>query len=178
LVSVALAVLLGLAGSTALGLVLLGLLGHVLEHETAELQAQIDLGALAAGLAVEHDATVLDLDVGLGVLALLAKHKLGDEPVEELLELVGLVGAVDNPAVVSGVQVGLRTQLEAEVLDQVRARASQGLSDAAQVDNNGLDAVTLAFNLGLEALHLVAIERVADIAADVDEGSHCCGVGG
>ena len=175
---IALAVLLGLAGRTALGLVLLGLLGHVLEHETAELQAQIDLGALATGLAVEGDAAVLDVDIGLGVLALLAENELGDEAVKELLELAGLVGAVDDPAVIRGVEVGLGPELEAEVLDQVGARAGQRLGDAAQVDNNGLDAVALAFDLGLETLHLVAIEGVADIAADVDEGSHDCGVGG
>ena len=37
------------------------------------------------------------------------------------------------------------------------------LSDVAQVDDDGLDTVTLAFNLGLKTLHLVAVEGVADV---------------
>ena len=51
---------------------------------------------------------------------------------------------------------------------------SPPLSNAVEVDNDSLDAVALAFNLGLEALHLVAIEGVGDIAADIDS-SHGCG---
>lgn len=51
------------------------------------------------------------------------------------------------------------------------------MSNAAQVDNNGLDAVTLAFDLGLETLHLVAVEGVGDIAANVDVG-HIDGIDG
>lgn len=49
------------------------------------------------------------------------------------------------------------------------------MSNAGQVYDDSLDAVTLAFNLRLEALHLVAVEGVGDIAANVD-GSHGCGV--
>ena len=56
-------------------------------------------------------------------------------------------------------------------------RAGQGLSNTAQVDDDGLDAVALALDLGLQAFHLVAVEGVGDIAADVDVG-HDCGCGG
>lgn len=81
--------LLGLAGSLAVGLVFLaGLLGLVLEDEAAELQTQVNVGALAASLAVQSDVAVLDLDIGLGVLALLAKNELLDETVQIVLELV------------------------------------------------------------------------------------------
>ncbi len=69
----------------------------------------------------------------------------------------------------SGVNVGLGAQLEAEVLDQVGSRAGRGRSYAAQVDNNGLDAVSFAFDLGDKTFHLIAIEGIGDIAADVDE---------
>jgi len=53
---------------------------------------------------------------------------------------------------------------------------SQRLSHAAQIDNDSLDTVTLAFNLRLETLHFVAVEGIGDIPADID-GSHCCGRG-
>jgi len=42
-------------------------------------------------------------------------------------------------------------------------RAAQGLSDAAQIDYNSLNAVAFPFDLGLKALHLVTIEGVCDI---------------
>lgn len=45
---------------------------------------------------------------------------------------------------------------------------------AAQVHNDRLDTITLSFNFGLKTLHLVAVEGVGDIAANVD-GSHDCG---
>ena len=37
------------------------------------------------------------------------------------------------------------------------------MSNAAEIDNDGLDAVTLAFHLGLQFLHLVAVEGVGYI---------------
>jgi hypothetical protein len=37
------------------------------------------------------------------------------------------------------------------------------VSNAAEVGNDGFDTVTFAFNLGLETLHLVAVEGVGDI---------------
>lgn len=37
------------------------------------------------------------------------------------------------------------------------------MRNAAQVRDDGLDAVAFAFNFGLEQLHLVAIEGVFDI---------------
>jgi hypothetical protein len=164
---------LGLLG----GLVLLALLGLVLQDKGSELQARVDLGDLAAGFAVKGDVAVLDVNVGLGVLALLAENEFGDEAVEVVLELARIVGAVDDPAVVVGAGVGLGSQLEAKVLDDVSRRAGQGLSDAAQIDDDGLDTVALALDLGLQALHLVAVEGVGDIATDVD-GSHGDGGGG
>lgn len=48
------------------------------------------------------------------------------------------------------------------------------MSDAAEIDNNGLDSVTLSLNFRLDTLHLVTVERVGDIATDID-GVHDCG---
>jgi len=163
------AILLSLASSLTLGLVLLALLGLVLQNETTELQAQIDLGELTTSLAIQMDATILDIDNGLGVLALLAENELVDEAIQVFLQLLRIVGAVDDPTVVLGVNVGLSTQLETKVLDDMSTRAGERLSHARQVDNDGLDTVTLALDLGLDPFHLVTIEGIADIAADIDE---------
>jgi hypothetical protein len=63
--------------------------------------------------------SVFDIDVGLRVLAQLAENEPVDEAIEVVLEFSGFMRAVDNPAVVGRIGVGLRTKLEAEVLDDV-----------------------------------------------------------
>ena len=37
------------------------------------------------------------------------------------------------------------------------------MSNATQIDNDGLDAVALSFNLGLQLFHFVAVEGIRDI---------------
>lgn len=48
------------------------------------------------------------------------------------------------------------------------------MSYTTQIHDDRLDAITLPFNFGLKTLHLVAVERVGDIATNID-GSHDCG---
>ncbi len=43
------------------------------------------------------------------------------------------------------------------------------MSNAGQVGNDSLDAVSLSFNLGDDPLHLVAVKGIADITTNVDE---------
>ena len=88
------------------------------------------------------------------------------------------MGTVDDPTVIVGARVGLSSEFETKVLDDVSRGAGERLSHAAQVDNDGLDAVALAFDLGLDALHLVAVEGVGDIAANVDSSHGDGGAGG
>jgi len=73
------------------------------------------------------------------------------------------VSAVDDPAVICRVCVGLRTKFEAKVFDHIGRRAFQRLRNAAEVRDNSFDSVALSFNLGLQALHFVAVEGVGDI---------------
>lgn len=42
-------------------------------------------------------------------------------------------------------------------------RAAQSLANVVQVDNNGLDPVAFAFDLGLQAFHFVTVEGVGNI---------------
>merc|ERR1711977_292495 len=45
--------------------------------------------------------------------------------------------------------------------------------ETAEIDNDGLNTVSFAFDLRLELLHLVAVEGIFHIASDID-GSHDC----
>ncbi len=48
-----------------------------------------------------------------------------------------------------------------------RGWSTQRLSNAAKVDNNGLDAIPFTLDLRLEAFHLVTIEGIGDILKSV-----------
>ena len=87
------------------------------------------------------------------------------------------MGAVDDPAIVFGIDVGLRTKLKAEVLDDIVWGACELVGNVAQVDDDSLDTVAFALDLGLHTLHLVAVEGIRDIPANVDVG-HGCGIVG
>jgi hypothetical protein len=63
-------------------------------------------------------------------------------------------------------------------LNHIVWRAGQRLGDTGEVWNDRLDAVTLSFDLALDLLHLVTVERVGHIAADVDGGSHFASLDG
>jgi len=45
---------------------------------------------------------------------------------------------------------------------------SKLLADGLEIGNNGLDTVSFAFNLGLDQIHLVPVERIGNITANVD----------
>ena len=168
LLTTGLSLLAGLAVGLLGGLVLLALLRLSLQNERGELVTDVGVGALTASLAVQDDVAILAVDDSLGVLAVLAKNELVDEAVKVVLELGGLVGAVDNPSVILGVNVGLGTELETKVLDDIVRRAGELVGDVVQVDDDGLDTVALALDLGLDLLHLVAVEGILHVAADVD----------
>lgn len=106
---------LGLLG----GLVLLALGRGILDDKGGKLLARIGLGDGAASLAVEQDTSVLDVYDGLGVLAAPAEDELVDEAVEVVLQLGCLVGTVDDPAIILGINVGLGAEFETEVFDDV-----------------------------------------------------------
>lgn len=168
LLAAGLGLLAGLAVGLLGGLVLLALLRLGLQDEGGELVTDVGVGTLAASLAVEDDVAILAVDDGLGVLAVLAQDKLVDEAIEMVLQLGGLVSAVDDPAVILRVDVGLGAKLEAKVLDDIVRGAGELVGYVVEVYDDGLDAVTLALDLGLDLLHLVAVEGILDVATDVD----------
>lgn len=57
--------------------------------------------------------------VSFWVVTLGTQHKLPDEPVQHVLQLVGLVGPVDDEAVVLGIELSLSSQLTAKKLGWV-----------------------------------------------------------
>jgi len=91
-----------------------------------------------------------------------------------ILKLGSLMGTIDDPTIVGWVGLDLGSQFETKVLDDILRVTGERIRNAAQVDDDTLDSVSFSFNLGLKRLHLVTIERVADVAADVDR-THDCG---
>ena len=81
------------------------------------------------------------------------------------------MSTVDDPTIIRRLGVGLSTQFETEILDHIGGRSTERVGDGVQVDNNSLDTVALALNLGLQTLHLITVEGIGDIPANVD-GSH------
>lgn len=109
----------------------------------------------------------LDNEFGLGIVTLFAEHKLLDEDVEDLLQLVSVVGSVDDVPIVLLVDLGLSAQLTTEELRRVRGWTSKSLSDFQHVDDYCFDAVALSFYLSEEFGHLVPVELVCDLTVDV-----------
>jgi len=54
-------------------------------------------------------------------------------------------------------------------VERTRWWTRQGLRDAGKVGDDRLDAITLAFNLGLKPLHLVTVEGIGDILRHVSQ---------
>jgi hypothetical protein len=105
------------------GLVLFALLGLVLDDEAGQFETHVNVGALTAGLAIKGDVVILDMDIGFRVLALLAENELGNEAVKVVLKLGSLVGTVNDPTIVGWVAIGLGTQLETEVFDDIYGKS-------------------------------------------------------
>jgi hypothetical protein len=131
---------------------------------------QIDRSALTAGLAVaEQTAILLHNNVGLGVLASLAKNKLGDETVKQILKLGRVVRTVDVVSVVSLVDRGLSTKLKSEKLDNVDRRTGKSTCDIRGVHDGSTDTITSTLNLRDDQGHLVSVKGIIVISANVDE---------
>ena len=62
---------------------------------------------------------VFDDRICLCVLAFLAEDELGDIAIQIVLELGGFVSAIDDPAVIGWIVIGLRSKFEAKVLDDL-----------------------------------------------------------
>jgi len=122
-------ILLALAfGAVATGLLFLLCLFStfifVLENKSAQFVAYVNLAALTASLAVQQDAPVLNVDLGLGVLARFAENKSGNEAIQGILELACIMSSIDDPTIVFWVGIGLSTEFEAEVFDHIGRRTS------------------------------------------------------
>ena len=84
--------LLGLGGSLGVDV----LLRRVLDDVGGQLVAHVDGEDVAAGLAGGADHVLLDLENGLGVVALLAEDEPLDEAIQHVLHLGSVVATVDD----------------------------------------------------------------------------------
>lgn len=81
---------------------------------------------------------------------------------------------VHDVTVILEVELCLCPELAAKVLGRVGGGTADRLRHLHHVHDDGLDAVPLALDFGLDAGHLVAIEGIAHVAVNVD-ATHCCG---
>lgn len=66
------------------------------------------------------------------------------------------------------IELSLSTQLTAKVLGWISGWTTDGLGHLGHIDNDGLDAIALAFDFGGNAGHFVPIENIGDIAVNVN----------
>lgn len=125
---------------------------------------------ITAGLATLRDGQLLRVDhqLGLGIIAGRAENVLSNEPVKEILQFGGVVRTVYNESFVFEIELGLCAELAAKVLGRVCGRSADGFGDVHHVHDDGLDAVTLALDFGLDPRHFVTVKRIADGAVNVD----------
>ena len=139
------------------------LLRWVLDDEGCQLVSHVHDVVVPAGAAGGPDHVLLDLDDGLRVLAFLAEHKLLDEPIQHVLELASVVAAVDDVALSLDVELSLGPELAPEVLGDVGRGPREGPGHVHHVDDDRLDSIAFALNLGDKPRHLVPVERVLNI---------------
>ena len=171
---------LGLLILTLIGLFLLRLCLFILgQNVGAKLVVHIDHFLAAARHALVIDTAGLDLVVGLRKAAVRTKDEDVDVTLDGGLEDGIGVSTVDDGPVGGGVVGGLRAELAAEEFVDLARFAVEGKGDVGYVGNDGLDAIAAAFDLAVDAGHLVAILGIVDRrgAGDVDYctlGWHGC----
>ena len=135
-----------------------------------------DESVVSTSLACLRDDFLLrgDEQVGLGVVALGTQHILPDESVEQVLQLGGIVRAVDDETLVFVVELSLSSEFAAEKLCRIGCRAVERLGNLRHVDDDSFDAVSLSFDLGANAGHLVAVVQVGDFTVDVQSTHGDC----
>ena len=91
----------------------------VLENEGVQLVPHVHVRHVATRLALKEDEVLFDLHHGLWVAAAVALHILFYEAFKQLGQLFGVVRPIDDGGAQLGVEVGLRSQLAAKVLEHV-----------------------------------------------------------
>ena len=88
--------------------------------------AHVHVRHIATGLALEVDELLLDLDGGLGVAAAVALDILLDESLQQLTQLLLVMGPVHNRSARVLVVIGLSSKLAAKELQDVCKRTDCG----------------------------------------------------
>eukprot|EP00042_Codosiga_hollandica_P059650 m.920083 g.920083 ORF g.920083 m.920083 type:complete len:356 (+) comp61084_c0_seq1:525-1592(+) len=153
----------------------LGLGRRILEDVSSQLVAGFHWGLVATRSAAQADLLLLGLDahVSLGVVAVGAEHISLDEAIKQDLQALGLVLAVHNVAII--LDLNLRSKLAPEVLARVAGWASERLGDVNHVDNDSLDSISFAFDLGNDRGHLVSVELILNVSVEVNSHFEVCG---
>ena len=85
--------------------------------------------------------------VCLWIVTFWAEHKLANEYIQEILEFVRVMRAVDNVALILEIKLGLRTQLTAKEFARVCWWPAQCFADLWHICNDSLDSIAFALDL-------------------------------
>jgi len=120
-----------------------------LDDEGGEFMAFIDLGPFPTGFALAKDVLTFDDQLGFGILAFSTQDELVDENVEQVLEFVLVVGAIDDMSLGGSVadNFGLRTELEAKEFGEINGWTTKIVGNVQHVGDDRFDAVAFAFDL-------------------------------
>ena len=161
-----------LSGLTTSGACTLGTLHalrwRVLEDKRRKLMAHIHIGTLTTGLAISQNVAILDLEIGLWILAITTQHEFIDKTIQKLTKAVDVMCTVDDVTVTLVVNDSLRTEFTAEVLGGVRWWATQRTSNVRHVRHDRFYTISLTLDLNFQKGHAVTIEFVVHITTDID----------
>mmetsp|Transcript_34405 Transcript_34405/g.59208 ORF Transcript_34405/g.59208 Transcript_34405/m.59208 type:complete len:323 (+) Transcript_34405:743-1711(+) len=162
-------VTLGLALGSLLGLLMLG------ENERSQFVGHVNTLLGSTGQALLRDHPVLNLVMSLGQAAVLAEHKVFNVSGEVVLQVLVAVCSVHDGAVAVGRVGGLRAQLAAKELGNLRGFAVQGSCDISDVHKNSFNSISTSFNFTHNAGHLIAVGGVFHRSETGNiHSTHCC----
>ncbi len=80
---------------------------------------RIDRAGIATCLALRMNDRLAHSQRGLRILAIRTEHEFLDEPVEDVLQLAGIVFAIHDIALVLQIELRLRAELTTEVFRRI-----------------------------------------------------------
>ena len=123
--------------------------GRRLDDERRKFMALVDFGPFATSLTFAQDVLSFDNQLGLGILAFSTQDKLVDEHVEQILEFVLVVSAVDDVSLRGPVanDFSLRAKFKTKEFGEVDGRTAEVVGDVQHIGDDCLDTIALAFDL-------------------------------
>jgi len=128
---------------------------------------RFDSPFVTAGFAALDDVVSFNSKGGLGVFAFRAEYELLDVNIENVLQLRFVMRSVDDESIVFLVDLSLSTQFHSEEFSWKDRLSIERTGDVDHVDDDRFDTISLAFDFGDYAGHLVPVERVINLSVNI-----------